>query len=211
MTGPVAVLTGPPGAGKSSVGPLLARLLGVGFRDSDHDIEATAGKPVSDIFVQDGEPAFRKLEREAVAAALREHRGVLSLGAGAVLDPGTQELLAAHPVVYLETKFETAARRVGMDRPRPLLIGNPRARLRQLFEERLPIYQALATVAVPTDDDDPAEIAAEIAGKLAVPRLATAGHPDAAAEPGSAGAPDAAVGPDAAAEDGSGRGPGWDP
>ena len=184
MTGPVAVLTGPPGAGKSSVGPMLARLLGVGFRDTDDDIEATAGKPVSDIFVQDGEPAFRKLEREAVAAALREHRGVLSLGAGAILDPGTQELLAAHPVIYLETQFETSARRVGMDRPRPMLIGNPRARLRQLFEERLPIYEALATVAVPTDDYDPAEVAEEIAEKLAVPRPATSG------EPGGAGDPD---------------------
>ena len=165
--GPSAVLTGPPGAGKSSVGPLLSQLLGVAFRDTDDDIEATAGKPVSDIFIQDGEPAFRKLEREAVAAALREHRGVLSLGAGAVLDPGTQDLLATQTVVYLETEFDTAARRIGMDRPRPLLIGNPRARLRQLFEERLPIYQRLATITVPTDDYDPAEIADEIAEKLA--------------------------------------------
>jgi shikimate kinase len=175
MSGPVAVLTGPPGAGKSSVGPLLSQLLGVTFRDTDADAEATAGKPVSDIFVQDGEPAFRKLEREAVAAALREHRGVLSLGAGAVLDPGTQDLLAPHPVVYLETQFETAARRVGMDRPRPLLIGNPRARLRQLFEERLPIYRRLATIAVATDDYDPAEIAEEIAGRLANGRNGQAG------------------------------------
>jgi shikimate kinase len=176
---PVAVLTGPPGAGKSSVGPLLARHLGVTFRDTDSDIEATAGKPVSDIFVQDGEPAFRKLEAEAVAAALREHRGVLSLGAGAVLDPGIQELLAAQTVVYLDTQFETAARRVGMGRPRPLLIGNPRARLRQLFDERLPIYQRLATIAVPTDDDDPGEVADEIARKLASgPRGPDGADPD---------------------------------
>lgn len=185
-SGPVAVLTGPPGAGKSSVGAELSRILGVAFRDTDTDIEATAGKPVSDIFVQDGEPAFRKLEREAVAAALREHRGVLSLGAGAVLDQGTQELLAAHTVVYLETGFETAARRVGMDRPRPMLIGNPRARLRQLFEERLPVYQRLATVAVRTDDYDPAEIAEEIAAKLAGHLPSSAGAPDAAGEPDGA-------------------------
>lgn len=178
--GPVAVLTGPPGAGKSSVGPLLSRLLGVAFRDTDDDVEATAGKPVSDVFVQDGEPAFRKLEREAVAAALREHRGVLSLGAGAVLDKATQELLAGHPVVYLETQFETAARRVGMDRPRPLLIGNPRARLRQLFEERRPIYERLATITVAADDFDPAEIAEDIAERLA--GAGTGGQPD---EPGN--------------------------
>jgi shikimate kinase len=183
--GPLAVLTGPPGAGKSSVGRLLSRLLGVAFRDTDDDIEAIAGKPVSDIFVQDGEPAFRKLEREAVAAALREHRGVLSLGAGAVLDPGTQELLAGHPVVYLDTQFETVARRVGMDRPRPLLIGNPRARLRQLLDERRPIYERLATITVPADDDEPAEIAEDIAARLADGRPGDGGRPgDAGDGPG---------------------------
>ena len=206
----MAVLTGPPGAGKSSVGRLLARYLGVTFRDTDDDIAATAGKPVSDIFVQDGEPAFRKLEREAVAAALTGHPGVLSLGAGAVLDPDTQRLLAAHTVVYLETQFETAARRVGMDRPRPLLIGNPRARLRQLFEERLPIYQRLATIAVPTDDYDPDEIADEIAGKLTA-RDTQPGETAESAQPGETAEPGQAtetVEPGTLSESPESRGPG---
>jgi len=160
------VLIGPPGAGKTTVGGILARQLGLGFRDTDADIEAVAGKPVGDIFIQDGEPAFRALEREAVAAALGEHSGVLGLGAGAVLDPGTRDLLAGHNVVYLETGFTVAFHRTGLDRPRPLLLGNPRARLKQLLDERLPIYQRLATITVRTDDYAPDEIADEIAGKL---------------------------------------------
>lgn len=171
MTGPVAVLIGPPGAGKTTVGRLLAQRLSVGFRDTDADIEAIAGKPVGDIFIEDGEPVFRALERDAVAAALREHPGVLGVGGGAVLDPATRDLLSGHPVVYLETGFTVALNRAGMDRPRPLLLGNPRARLRQLLDERLPIYEGLAVITVRTDSYAPEELAGEIATKLpAVPR-----------------------------------------
>lgn len=166
MTGPVAVLIGPPGAGKTTVGRLLAERFSAGFRDTDADIEAIAGKPVGDIFIEDGEPVFRALEREAVAAALREHPGVLGVGGGAVLDPGTRELLSGHPVVYLETGFTVALHRTGMDRPRPLLLGNPRARLRQLLDERLPIYERLALITVRTDSYAPEELVDEIASKL---------------------------------------------
>jgi shikimate kinase len=166
MTGPAAILIGPPGAGKSTVGPLLAALLGVGFLDADAAIEARAGKPVSDIFIEDGEPAFRDFERAAVAEAVTSHPGVLALGGGAVLDPGTQELLAGRPVVYLETGFAAAAKRVGLDRPRPLLLGNPRGQLRALLEQRLPVYQGLAWITVSTDGRSPAEIAAEISGRF---------------------------------------------
>jgi len=164
---PIAVLIGPPGAGKTTVGRLLAQQLGVDFRDTDADIEVVARKPIGDIFIQDGEPAFRVLERAAVTAALREHAGVLGLGAGAVLDPGTRTLLAGHTVVYLETGFAVALQRTGMDRPRPLLLGNPRARLRQLLEERLPIYEELAVITVRTDDYAPEEIVDEVAAGLA--------------------------------------------
>jgi shikimate kinase len=172
---PAAVLIGPPGAGKSTVGPLLARRLAVGFLDTDDAIEAAAGKPVADIFIEDGEDAFRALERDAVAAALAGHDGVLGLGGGAVMQPAARELLAGQPVVYLETGFAEAARRVGMDHPRPLLRMNPRAQLRALLDERLPVYRALATITVSTDGKDPAEIAAQIAGEIA--QAAAQGRP----------------------------------
>jgi shikimate kinase len=166
VTGPAAILIGPPGAGKSTVGPLLAGLLGVEFLDADAAIEARAGKPVSDIFVEDGEPAFRDLERAAVADAVAAHPGVLALGGGAVLDPGTQALLAGQRVIYLETGFAAAAKRVGLDTPRPLLLGNPRAQLRALLEQRLPVYRRLAWLTVSTDGRPPDEIAAEITGRF---------------------------------------------
>ena len=163
---PVAILIGPPGAGKTTVGTLLAARVGVGFTDTDADVEATAGKPVSDIFVEDGEPAFRELERAAVERALGG-TGVVAIGGGAVLDPRTQAGLAGQPVVYLETGFAAAARRVGLSQARPLLIGNPRATLKILLDQRLPVYQRLAALTVTTDDREPADIAAEIADHLA--------------------------------------------
>src|SRR5216683_856827 len=164
---PVAILIGPPGAGKTTVGTLLAARLGVGFTDTDAEVEATAGKPVSDIFVEDGEPAFRELERSAVARALDRGAGVIAIGGGAVLDPRTQDRLAGQPVVYLETGFAAAAKRVGLGQARPLLIGNPRATLKILLDQRIPVYQRLATITVGTDDRQPADIAADIAAQLA--------------------------------------------
>ena len=165
-TGPVAVLIGPPGAGKTAVGPLLAERLGTSFRETDADIAAVAGRPVSDIFIEQGEPAFRQLEREAAARALREHEGVLALGSGAVLDPGTQARLEGLPVVYLAADFGTVARRVGLERPHIVIPGNPRGRLRAMLAERRPLYEQLATVTVETDDLDPDELAAEISARL---------------------------------------------
>jgi shikimate kinase len=146
---------------------LLAARLGVAFTDTDADIEATASKPVGDIFVEDGEPAFRELERAAVARALGSDTGVVAIGGGAVLDPQTQSKLAGHRVVYLETGFAAAAKRVGLSQARPLLIGNPRATLKILLDQRLPIYERLATITVPTDDREPDQIAADIAERLA--------------------------------------------
>ena len=166
MTGPVAILIGPPGAGKTTVGGLLAALLGAEFLDTDSAVEEVAGKPVSDIFIADGEAAFRELERAAAARTIASHGGILALGGGAVMDPGTRQLLAGQPVIYLQTGFAAAVRRTGLDAPRPLLIGNPRTRMRELLEERLPVYEALAWVTVATDDRAPQEIADEIAGAV---------------------------------------------
>ena len=166
MTVPVAILIGPPGAGKSTVGPLVADLLGAEFLDTDSVVEEMAGKPVGDIFVSDGEAVFRELERTAVARTVATHPGILALGGGAVMDPGTRELLAGQRMIYLETGFAAAAHRAGLDAPRPLLIGNPRARMRELLAERLPVYEGLAWVTVTTDDRAPQDIADEIAATV---------------------------------------------
>jgi shikimate kinase len=163
MTRPKAVLIGAPGSGKTTVGTALAKRLGVAFRDTDADVEATAGKPVSEIFIDDGEARFRELERAAVRQALAEHPGVLALGGGAVLDPATQHRLAGHAVVYLQVGLSDAVKRVGLAAARPLLVLNPRSRLKALMEERLPVYERLAVITVATDGREPADIVDEIA------------------------------------------------
>jgi shikimate kinase len=164
------VLIGPPGAGKSAVGPLLADRLGVEFRDTDAEVGAVAGKPVSDIFIENGEEAFRELERSAATAALgtlRSRGGVLALGSGAVLDTGIQSLLeGVSTVVYLSADFGTVARRIGLDRPRVVVPGNPRGMLRAMLDERDAVYQRLAAVTVPTDDLAPDELADQIAAEI---------------------------------------------
>ncbi|KAA1415367.1 shikimate kinase [Nocardioides humilatus] len=154
------------GAGKTTVGRLLADELGVGFLDSDHAVEEHAGKAVQDIFVDDGEAAFRALEREAVAAALAGHDGVLALGGGAVLDAGTRALLADHRVVFLRVGLSDAVKRVGLGAGRPLLLGNVRSRVKQLLDERTPVYEGLATISVDTDDRSPQDVVAEVAERL---------------------------------------------
>ena len=159
---PRVVLVGAPGAGKTTVGRLLAKSLGVGFRDTDDDVERTAGKPISDIFLDDGEPAFRALERAAVAEALAGHDGVLALGGGAVTDPDTRSLLTDHRVVFLDVGLADAASRIGLNRDRPLLLGNPRAHLKRQLDERRPLYVEVATVTVDTAGRTPQQVAEEV-------------------------------------------------
>jgi len=177
--GPVAVMIGPPGSGKSKVGRILAAGLGVTVRDTDADIEENAGKPVSEIFVDDGEPRFRELERAAVLAALAEHDGVLSLGGGAVMNPATQEALEKYTadggqVVFLDVPLAIAAQRVGMNQARPLLLGNPRAQWQKLMTERRPTYERLATLTVVSSERPGEQVAAEIIEALGLE--ATAGE-----------------------------------
>ncbi|MEV0592354.1 shikimate kinase [Nonomuraea cavernae] len=161
-----AVLIGPPGSGKTTLGRLLAERLGVPFRDTDADVEAVAGKPVADIFVEDGEERFRELELRALRQALTEHDGVLSVGGGAVLREEAQEALAGLPVVYLQVGLSDAVQRVGLASARPLLVLSPRSQLKKLMEERRPIYERLATITVVTDKREVEELADEIAEGL---------------------------------------------
>lgn len=156
------VLVGPPGAGKTTVGRLVSGRLGVAFRDTDVDVAASAGKSVGDIFVDAGEARFRELERAAVARALAEHDGVLALGGGSILDPRTRGLLAGRTVVFLDVGLADAAKRVGLARDRPLLLGNPRAELHRLLGERRPLYLEVATATVPTDGRTPEDIADDV-------------------------------------------------
>ncbi|GAB2325842.1 shikimate kinase [Streptomyces griseoincarnatus] len=156
---PRLVLTGPMGVGKSTVGQLLAERLGVGYRDTDDDIVAAEGRAISDIFVEDGEPAFRALEKEAVRQALASHHGVLALGGGAILDPDTRALLAGERVVHLSMDVEEAVRRTGLGAARPLLAINPRKQWRELMEARRHLYEETATAVVPTDGRTPEEVA----------------------------------------------------
>jgi shikimate kinase len=164
---PVCVLVGVMGAGKTSTGLLVAKGLGVEFRDTDRDIEATAGKPIPEIFVDDGEAHFRTLERAAVATALASFDGVLALGGGAILAEENRAALAGHRVVYLSVELPDAVRRVGLGSGRPLLAINPRATLKHLLEQRRPLYAEVATWTVVTDGRTPEQVAEEIVVGLA--------------------------------------------
>ncbi|HEX6150193.1 shikimate kinase [Nocardioides sp.] len=166
MSGPRAVLVGPMGSGKTTVAGLLAEAWSVPVRDTDVDIERAEGRSISDIFVDDGEEHFRALERAAVTDALATHEGVLALGGGAVLDPATRDLLVGRPVVFLRVGLSDAVKRVGLGVGRPMLLGNVRARIKTLLDERTPIYESVARVVVDTDGRTPEDVAAEVRSAL---------------------------------------------
>ena len=169
MTGvaPVVVLVGAPGSGKSTVGRALAERLGVDFRDTDADVEAEAGVPISEQFVTEGERAFRARERTAVARALQEHDGVLALGGGAVLDGATRERLRGQRVCWLAVSATVAGARVGLGAGRPLLLGNVRSKLVTLLRERTPLYEEVADVTVSTDQGSVQEVVDAVVAALA--------------------------------------------
>ena len=168
---PLLVLVGPPASGKTTVGTAVADALGVVFRDTDADVEAVAGCSVADVFVGQGEPAFRAMEEAAVARALAEHDGVLALGGGAVTSAATRELLVAYgraggTVVWLDVDLASAAKRVGLSRDRPILGVNPRAMLRHMLETRAPLYGEVATVSLTTGGREPADVVADVLAAL---------------------------------------------
>lgn len=161
MTGPV-VLVGAPGAGKSTVGALLARALRTTFTDTDDLVEEAAGKSVAEIFVDDGEPAFRVLEAESVDRALATD-GVVALGGGAVMSTSVRKALAGQRVVWLEVGLAEAVRRTGLGVSRPVLLGNVRGQMADLLKTRNAVYEDVATQRVLTDGTEPATVADEVA------------------------------------------------
>lgn len=167
--GPRVVLVGPMGAGKSTVAGILAQRWGTSVRDTDHDVETSEGRSISDLFVEEGEDYFRTRERAAVATALAEHDGVLALGGGAVVDEDTRAALSGHTVVHLQVGLSDAVKRVGLGTSRPLLLGNVRSRVKALLDERAPIYAAVATFTVDTDGRTPEDVADEIVDRLEKP------------------------------------------
>ncbi|MFJ1899651.1 MULTISPECIES: 3-dehydroquinate synthase [unclassified Streptomyces] len=179
MSAPLIVLVGPMGVGKSTVGELLAGLLGTTYRDTDADVVATAGKPIAEIFYDEGEERFRELERRAVHAAVAEHTGVLSLGGGAVLDEATRALLAGHAVVYLSMDVDEAVKRVGLNTARPLLAVNPRRQWRELMEARRHLYTDVARAVVATDERTPQEVAQAVLEALELPDAPSSGRENA--------------------------------
>ncbi|MGJ0121321.1 shikimate kinase [Williamsia sp. MIQD14] len=167
--GPV-VLIGFMGAGKSTVGAVLARNLGVDYLDTDHEIVRRTGRSIADIFATDGEERFREVETAVIADVLTTHRGVVALGGGAVLSPGVRQILTGHRVVHLDVAPDVGFARVEGS-PRPLLRvdadgHSPRERYTALHAARAAVYAEVATVRVDTDDADPATVAGRVRALL---------------------------------------------
>ncbi len=165
---PRVVLVGLPGAGKSTAGRRLAKILAVSFADPDDLVESATGRTVADIFATGGEPEFRRLEADVIARALAEFDGVLALGGGALTSERTRAALAASgvAVVLLQAPLATLASRVGDGRSRPLLAEDPLARLAALAEQREPLYRDAATFCADTENRTPGQVAAQIAARL---------------------------------------------
>ncbi|MET9507402.1 shikimate kinase [Streptomyces flavidovirens] len=166
MRSPLAVLVGPPGAGKSSVAEILAARTGTTARDTDQDIVRLTGRSIGQIFAEQGEPGFRCLEHEVVSAAVREHSGVLALGGGAVVHPGTREVLRGLPVVFLDTGLSDAEQRLRGNDSRPLLREDFSRRWLTLMAERRPLYLSVARVVVSTQGRTPQQVASAVHSEL---------------------------------------------
>lgn len=157
---PRVILIGPMGSGKTTIGSLLAEKLGLTFRDTDHLIEEQEGKSVSQIFLDEGEDAFRVIEKRVLRNELLTDETVLSLGGGAPISLDAQSALRAisSHVIFLDISLSTVVPRIGFNRDRPLLLNNPRGQWQTLMEARRPIYEALADIAISVDNKSEEEI-----------------------------------------------------
>lgn len=164
---PKAVLIGLPGSGKSTIGRRLAKSMNVPLLDTDIAIEKTTGRTIADIFANDGEPEFRRIEEEVIRDALATHDGILSLGGGAVTTEGVREALRGHTVIYLEISAAEGVRRTGGSTVRPLLAGPDRSeKFKALMAERVPLYRKVATIKVNTNHRNPGAVVRYIAARL---------------------------------------------
>lgn len=168
MTGPALILVGPPGSGKSTVGRMAAERLGLEFRDFDDDIERVHGIPAGELVVKLGREKFQESEREILADLLPRHNGVLSLGGGTPTAPGVAELLEPYHVVFLDVNLEQLLKREGLVTLHPWLLPNPRAHLRELLNNRRPVYTAVSSATIPTSDRTPEEVLADVLATLPV-------------------------------------------
>jgi shikimate kinase len=157
---PKVILIGPMGSGKTTIGSLLAQRLGLNFRDTDHLIEEQEGKTVSQIFLDQGEDAFRVIEKRVLREELLTDGTVLSLGGGAPISIDAQSALRAisSHIIFLDISLSTVAPRIGFNRDRPLLLNNPRGQWQTLMEARRPIYEAIADATINVDDKSEEEI-----------------------------------------------------
>ena len=167
---PKAVLMGMPGSGKSTIGRRLAKTMGLTLLDTDTKIVETTGRTIADIFTNDGEKEFRRIEEEVVRAALAEHDGIVSLGGGAITSPGVQEALAGHTVIFLEISAAEGIRRTTGGTVRPLLAGpDPARKYRDLMSQRVPLYRRVATMRVNTNRRNPGAVVRHIVERLENP------------------------------------------
>ena len=166
---PRIILIGPMGSGKTTIGKSLAQKLSLEFRDTDSVIEQRAQKTVSQIFVEDGEDAFRAIEKEVLKEELQGTDTVLALGGGAPISAEAQSALQASDshVVYLDISLANVAPRIGFNRDRPLLLNNPRGQWQTLMEARRPIYESVADTVVDVNKRSQSEIVAQILEVLA--------------------------------------------
>lgn len=166
VSGPVLILIGPPGSGKSTVGRLVAEKLGVAFRDFDDDLQDECGLPAGELVVKLGREGFSEVESRLINGVLAGHSGVLALGGGTPLNPAIQEQLKPFHVVFLDVELDELLRREGLVPLHPWLLPNPRAHLRQLLAERRPIYETVSSIVVPTTRRAVTDIVSEVVSSL---------------------------------------------